>query len=273
MSEIKKMQSFILKDENCPICLDKFIENNNYTLTKCGHWIHSDCYGKYIYKCTKKSNPYVCPICRTKLFEEDIEEDIHIEENYLFAQFIISQTYGLDTYNLMDSQNPFNLLGNNNETFSNIIYSPNQREIINLETNNSRIESIGIRSLSTSSERIPQNNEIRTELITQRSLRNQENLQENNSQNLQENNAQNLQENNREILNSKKIPIWLAKRSDTFDMINEINNLENPNNGNTNVRSLRLVSTQPIESTQTSENNRMSNSIRTLRQRYIQQNN
>ncbi len=51
-------------EEECPICLEKFLENtNNKAKLPCGHYYHSDC----ILDWANKRRVLSCPMCRTTM--------------------------------------------------------------------------------------------------------------------------------------------------------------------------------------------------------------
>jgi hypothetical protein len=54
-----------LKNQDCPICLNNFIENKNIIKTECEHFFHKFCIYEWIYN---KHNS--CPVCRDKLNTE-----------------------------------------------------------------------------------------------------------------------------------------------------------------------------------------------------------
>jgi hypothetical protein len=57
-----KLRYRLEKPENCSICYEE--TTNIIVPLGCGHWIHRDC--------IKKSNKHQCPLCRQKLYTEDI---------------------------------------------------------------------------------------------------------------------------------------------------------------------------------------------------------
>ena len=61
-----------MEDQECPICLIPFSDNNNaiITLHCCNHQFHSSCY----IKCIKLKNE--CPLCRKNLNEQKEESVI-----------------------------------------------------------------------------------------------------------------------------------------------------------------------------------------------------
>ena len=63
-----------MEDQECPICLIPFSDNNNaiITLHCCNHQFHSSCY----IKCIKLKNE--CPLCRKNLNEQKEEECVII---------------------------------------------------------------------------------------------------------------------------------------------------------------------------------------------------
>ena len=54
-----------IKNKDCPICLDNFIENKNIIKTECKHFFHEFCIYEWVYN---KNNS--CPVCRDKLNTE-----------------------------------------------------------------------------------------------------------------------------------------------------------------------------------------------------------
>ena len=64
-----------LKEENCPICLQKYKNHDIIKEFPCKHIFHKNC----IFKWLKQSN--VCPICKHDLTEEINKVEIRDEED------------------------------------------------------------------------------------------------------------------------------------------------------------------------------------------------
>ena len=51
----------ILKDEKCPICLEKLDKQKDFVVTPCGHYFHFSCISESMKTSSK------CPLCRTSI--------------------------------------------------------------------------------------------------------------------------------------------------------------------------------------------------------------
>jgi hypothetical protein len=75
----KFLKKFIMSFPNeCPICMEEIIGQNNKVVTECGHTFHCSCLMQ-----NASHNGFGCPYCRFKLAEElenDEEEDDEDEE-------------------------------------------------------------------------------------------------------------------------------------------------------------------------------------------------
>ena len=68
----------LLKEEKCPICLEKINMDKDYTVTECGHRFHHSC----LSECLKISGK--CPICRKELTEKkEINKERIIDKTIL----------------------------------------------------------------------------------------------------------------------------------------------------------------------------------------------
>ena len=66
IKEPKPKRARFEKPEECPICLEPFLEDMN-PLKPCNHWIHNEC--------VARSGKKECPICRSEIdLPENFEE-------------------------------------------------------------------------------------------------------------------------------------------------------------------------------------------------------
>ena len=64
MTELNDINKLNNKND-CSICLDKISTDYNFTITKCGHWFHTNCITSYYINNTNEIN-LSCPCCRNK---------------------------------------------------------------------------------------------------------------------------------------------------------------------------------------------------------------
>ena len=91
----------ILKENECPVCLDKIDIEKNYTITDCGHRFHTNCLLKSL------ENNNKCPICREKLREDkkiDVETIVNNTigqmrtSNYIMSNLLYFLNYSQDMF-------------------------------------------------------------------------------------------------------------------------------------------------------------------------------
>ena len=63
---------------DCPICMDAIVGTTNIVTTECGHTFHTNCL-----MCSVSHNGFGCPLCRTKMAEENEEEE-EDEDDYSY---------------------------------------------------------------------------------------------------------------------------------------------------------------------------------------------
>ena len=74
----KKSRSF--NETECPICLDKFCDKDNYILS-CGHKYHVSCIKQMLDFSYKYIYSVPCPTCRRLIKKRDIITCLKIEED------------------------------------------------------------------------------------------------------------------------------------------------------------------------------------------------
>ena len=79
----------------CPICLDPFTKDYDYTITKCLHKFHNSCIIKHIHKVNHN-----CPVCRSELLNITVNINVYetairpryLPDNNMMYQFILQLT-------------------------------------------------------------------------------------------------------------------------------------------------------------------------------------
>jgi len=72
----RKMNTEMIEQNECPICMDKIEGNKNKLVTECGHCFHTSCLLK-----NAAHNGFGCPYCRTTLAEDPEDSDEEEEED------------------------------------------------------------------------------------------------------------------------------------------------------------------------------------------------
>ena len=67
----------ICENVDCPICMDVIEGNNNRVTTECGHCFHTSCLMTSV-----AHNGFGCPYCRSKMAEEQEEDEDDEESEY-----------------------------------------------------------------------------------------------------------------------------------------------------------------------------------------------
>ena len=94
------METIVQETIECPICMDPIDGNKNSVVTECGHKFHCSCLMK-----NSCHNGFDCPMCRSAMVEEMVEDDDEDEEDEEYYSEDDSDAEGSETDENADREN------------------------------------------------------------------------------------------------------------------------------------------------------------------------